>query len=376
MNMLSFIEDINSSYGGPAFSLPSLLRTLDTEFHMKSQILSLTKNGALANNDVIKHFSLPAPILLEQFGTDKLKYSLESRLAFKHAQEVDVIHTNNLWNFFSYLPYNVSQKLNKPNVISVRGSLYPWSLNQSSFIKKSAWYLFQKKALDNAAFIHVTCDDEYKFVKDLGIKSKVIISPHGVDVPTKKHLVSNSFLSKFNLLKENKYFLFMSRLHEKKGLDILLSAWDSIHRLYPDWTLLIAGPDYGNYKDKINSMSECNIKYLGMLVGDEKESCFALSKFFVLPSFSENFGVVIGEAMARSLPVLTTINTPWNCINENNAGACFELNNDELVFNLKNILSLSENERIVMGGNARELIKGKYSWGKVSIPFYDALQSI
>ncbi|MGL6377306.1 hypothetical protein [Aeromonas hydrophila] len=100
MNMLSFIEDINSSYGGPAFSLPSLLRTLDTEFHMKSQILSLTKNGALANNDVIKHFSLPAPILLEQFGTDKLKYSIESRLAFKHAQEADVIHTNNLWNFF------------------------------------------------------------------------------------------------------------------------------------------------------------------------------------------------------------------------------------------------------------------------------------
>ncbi|KAF0951434.1 glycosyltransferase [Escherichia albertii] len=371
MKMLSFLECMNSTYGGPAFSLPSLLHHLNKNYSIQSTVVSLIDKNETYENAVADHLGIK-PILLNQVGPGKLKLTLEITKIKNIIREYDVIHTNNLWNFFSYLPYNLSKKNKKPNVISVRGSLYTWSLEQSKFLKKISWSLFQKKALESAGFIHVTCDDELKALRNLGIKNKIVVSQHGVDVPDLINKVPCHFYKKYNLTNNKKYFLFMSRLHSKKGLDILFDVWSRIAHHYPDWVLLVAGPDYGNYIPKMKNLSA--VKYIGMLSGLEKEYCFSIAEFFVLPSYSENFGVVIGEAMARSVPILTTTNTPWEDLNKHNAGVCFELSAENLKNELEHFLKLTDLTRKEMGINARELIIRNYSWEQVSYPFYDALK--
>ncbi|WP_097737010.1 glycosyltransferase [Escherichia coli] len=314
------------------------------------------------------------PIILYQVGPRKLKLTHEIAKVKKIMQDCDIIHTNNLWNYFSYLPYNLSKNSKKPNVISVRGSLYAWSLEQSRLLKKISWFLFQKKALDSAGFIHVTCNDELTALRELGIKNKIVVSQHGVDVPDLIDKVPDSFYDKYKLSHNKKYFLFMSRLHTKKGLDMLFNVWSRISHHYPDWELLVAGPDYGNYIPKITKLNA--VKYMGMLSGEEKEYCFSIAQFFVLPSYTENFGVVIGEAMARTVPVLTSTNTPWKDVNTNNAGVCFDLSTENLKRELEFFFNLSDSTRKEMGRNARELIVRNYSWERVSYPFYDALKSL
>lgn len=377
MKMLSFLENMNSTYGGPAFSLPNLLHTLSSKYKIENSIISLKKKGGGVDNKLVNELNV-STILYDQFGPDKIKFTTESNVISELAKNYDVIHTNNLWNYFSYLPHKLSEVSKKPNIISVRGALYPWSLNQSQTLKKISWSLFQRRALEKAGFIHVTCAEEYQAVRDLGIKNRIVISQHGVDVPAllTSDNIPSEFYKKYGLSKEKRYFLFMSRLHTKKGLDFLLKVWGRLLEKHPEWTLLIAGPDYGGYVSKINKMPGKSVKYMGMLEGDDKENCFAISEFFVLPSFSENFGVVVGEAMARAVPVLTTTNTPWQIINERDAGVCFELSEENVNNELIKFLSADSAILRIMGQNARQLICDNYSWDQVSYPFYEAIKSL
>lgn len=375
MKMLSFLENINSTYGGPAFSLPALLHTLNMKENVKCDLISLKKENEEYDNKTAQTLGVE-PIFLRQSGVDKLKFTFDGMKVEELTKGYDVFHTNNLWNYFSFLPYQVADKYNFPNIISVRGALYPWSLAQSKFLKKTSWAFFQKKALEKAAFIHVTCPEEELAVRALGIKNRIVISQHGVEVPNLLDDIPDAFSQKYGLQSKKKYFLFMSRLHSKKGLDKLLNIWSDLSQKYPDWVLLVAGPDYGGYVPKIKSLKNNAIKYMGMLEGIDKEYCFAIASFFVLPSYSENFGVVIGEAMARALPVLTTTNTPWEIINQNDAGVCFELTEENLARELECFFNMDEGILREMGMNARRIIKDYYSWEKVSHPFYEALKSL
>ncbi|MFT6904714.1 MAG: glycosyltransferase involved in cell wall biosynthesis [Oleiphilaceae bacterium] len=365
--ILSIIENISNEYGGPANSLPNFLFSVKKELDISSRIYSI-KIAEKEENEFIDRYAL-SWINCKLTGPKKLMYSKSLSNAIEaDLSNDDIIFSNNLWNYPAYLSAKLAKKHNVPHIISIRGTLYPWSLQQGRWRKKIAWHLFQKKALQQASVVHVTCEDELKAVRALGITTPIALVPHGINYDDYQNLPDREVaLSNLNLNKEKKYLLFMSRLHKKKGLDLLLSTWPKLAKEHPDWCLLIVGPDYSNYSKMISELItkfdlHDNIKNLGMLTGEQKYSAFSASNLFILPSFSENFGVVIGEALAAGLPTITTTGTPWTEINEYNCGRCIELSEDNLESTINDFLRCDDKDIAIMSSSAKSLIKDKYSW--------------
>lgn len=381
MKILSIIERVDPDYGGPAVSLPSLLIALNAKYDVNNQILSTSTFPLIEKNELIAKGDISSTVHKTYFF-EQLKFSpgLLFDLLVK-SKKCDIIYSNNLWNFVALFSYLASKLNRKPHVISCRGSIYPWSLSIGKYRKKIAWSLFQKKAFQDAAFIHVTALDEYEAVRALGIKTDVVISPHGIDseefnmLPERK----DSIVS-LKLNSEKRYFLFMSRLHKKKGLDLLLDLWNSIAHLYPNWVLLVVGPDYGNYIKLMDRYCKDNLGeqllYLGCADYEIKKQLFSVSEFFVLPSYTENFGIVIGEALSAGLPVITTKNTPWEIINDKDCGKCINLSASELEQALTCYLGKNTDFFEVRGLVAKELIRNNYSWYNRCDSFYSACSDV
>lgn len=378
MRLISIIENLANEYGGPANSLPNLLNSLKKELAIESVIYSISWADC-ERNFYVERFKIPW-VNCKSSGLNKIRYSRElKKKLVNDVESDDIIFSNNLWNYPAYLAFKLSKNKAVPHIVSIRGALYPWSISQGRWRKKLAWYFFQKKALQNASLIHVTCKDEMNAVRNLGIKTPIALVPHGIDFEEHQSLVlKETALKSLNLDLGKKYVLFMSRLHKKKGLDLLLDIWVKISKKNPDWCLLIVGPDYSDYSSKISELSTKynltdNIKVLGMLTGQEKINAFSCSDFFVLPSYSENFGVVIGEALASGLPVVTTTGTPWSDIKVNVCGKYIELTRENLNDALLEMMKLNQSELSLMSNNAKNLIKRDYSWSKQSLKFSKAI---
>lgn len=379
--ILSIIENVANEYGGPANSLPNFLYAVERNLELASRIYSvkLSENEC---NEFIERYGIDW-INCNPTGIRKLMYSRELAKAIKRdVKNSDIIFSNNLWNYPAYISARLSKIHDVPHIISVRGTLYPWSLQQGYFRKKLAWYLFQKKALQDASIVHVTCEDELKAVRELGITSPIALIPHGINYEEYQRLPQRrSALDHLQLSTDKQYFLFMSRLHKKKGLDLLLSVWSKIAKRFPEWCLLIAGPDYGNYDQKINSLIEQksltnSVRNLGMLSGNAKLSALSCSEFFVLPSYSENFGVVIGEALAAGLPTITTTGTPWSEIINYNCGEYIKPESGSLEASLVRFLKCDTATLSLMSQEGKRLIREKYSWDSQAQKFMNVIHFI
>jgi len=156
--------------------------------------------------------------------------------------------------------------------------------------------------------------------------------------------------------------VFLSRIHEKKGIELLLEAWNTINTTA--WTLEIAGEGDIEYinslQDIINTNNTSNISFVGAQYGNDKWHFLHSADIFVLPSYSENFGIVIAEALAMGVPVITTKGTPWQELEELNCGWWIDLS----VENLKDVLQIAmnktSNELFEMGQRGKDLIKDRY----------------
>jgi glycosyltransferase involved in cell wall biosynthesis len=133
----------------------------------------------------------------------------------------------------------------------------------------------------------------------------VTIIPNGVDIP--------AFTPKQN--RTSRVLLFLGRIHPIKGLDILLPAWQAVHDKFPDWRLMIAGPDNNGYLDQMQHLAVQlhlkRIEFVGALKGRHKWEAFRESDIFVLPTYSEYFGMTVVEALAAGVPAIVSKGAPW-----------------------------------------------------------------
>ncbi len=374
MRLFSIIENLSDEYGGPAVSLPCLLNSLRNEKSIDSVIYSISLSDSEVNSK-IQEYELSwkvAPLS----GWKKLMFSNSLKKSVNNdVRDGDVIFLNNLWNYPAILAYQVAKAKGAPLIVSVRGSLFDWSLQQGKIRKKIAWILFQRRILQDARVIHVTSEDEYLAVRKLGISTPVALIPHGIDFLNHTSEIDCEIAkANLSLSTSKRYFLFMSRLHKKKGLDALLKVWSKINHLHPEWELLIAGPDYGNFVDNISEVEQT--KYLGMLKGSDKANVLSASSFFVLPTHSENFGVVIGEALSAGLPVITTRNAPWGEIESFDCGHLTTLCESDLEKSLRSYLELDKSTLVAKGRRGRDLIRKSYSWEKQAHKFSAVLKLI
>ncbi len=164
MKILHIVENLDNSYGGPAKSVPLLVKYLN-KLNIENKIFTIQvyeneENNILCENniDVIK-----VPLK----GIKKIKFSpiLEAKIT-KEITDETIIHVHTLWTYPTYLGYKIAKKSNIPLIVSLRGMMYDWCLNQSKYIKKIAMCLFQKKMLKKANIIHITESNEKKSFRE------------------------------------------------------------------------------------------------------------------------------------------------------------------------------------------------------------------
>ncbi|NBQ65903.1 MAG: glycosyltransferase, partial [Verrucomicrobia bacterium] len=248
---------------------------------------------------------------------------------------------------------------------------------------------------ESAALFHATSESEAQAIATalrmrirMEIKEpRIVVAPNGVEVPEK--IPGREVLEqRFPELKGKKWVLFMSRIHRKKGLDLLLQAWGrqktgapsglGLRLRLSEHVLVIAGPEEDRgYAEKLKKEGGREVIWTGELRGEEKWAALGNAEFMVLPSHSENFGIVVAESLAAGRPVVTTTGTPWGeaetpiRMKGNNNGESMNLERRkcgvicevaDLKRGLERLLEFSDKEREEMGARGREWMKEEFSW--------------
>jgi glycosyltransferase involved in cell wall biosynthesis len=274
----------------------------------------------------------------------------------------DIIHIFGIWSPFLYLVFHCAKKLGKKVIISPIGYLEPWSLAQSRIKKKIAWHLYQKKMLLKSDCVHVTSSQEFESIVKLNFNPKnIILLPHG-----NLEIIYSDLKRTENKDNNKKVMLFFSRIHKKKGLLELVEAWNILKP--QKWKLDITGPTSDiNYKNiikkKISKYHLNDDVFFSEPVFDKysKQSKIVNSDVVILPSKNENFAFSVCEAMSLGSVILTSKETPWEEINEMEAGFCINLNSVGNIVNaLRKILDLKDHDFLKIRDNAKNYIKLKY----------------
>lgn len=275
--------------------------------------------------------------------------------------DVDIIHTHSLWMMQTYYAYKAVKGKDVKLCIHIHGTLSPWALQRSRIKKRlSSVFLKQRKALERADLLIASCEEEYNDIRNYGLKKPVAIITNGIEIP---ELPSSS-------VKKEKTLVFLSRIHPKKGIDTLLKSWRNIQDKFTDWNLQIAGNDSTEYAASLKN--ECaalhceRVKFTGELRGNEKYQFLANASLFVLPTFSENFGIAVGEALACGTPVITTTGAPWSGLVDNDCGLWIDLSVDNLTKALEDMMSRPMDELARMGENGREWMRRDFSWDEIA----------
>jgi glycosyltransferase involved in cell wall biosynthesis len=287
----------------------------------------------------------------------------------------DIFHGHALWSLALHQMASVARRRNKPYLISIHGMLEPWSLQQSKVKKNIALHLYQKNDLTKADCLHATADAEAQNIRNLGFKNPIAVIPNGINI-------SDYPLKDFEIKKKKKKILFLSRIHYKKGIENLIEAWSSISKeLRSGWEIEIAGNGEDAYVEELKSKIttyclENEIMITGPKFGADKIMTYHSANLFILPTYSENFGMVVTEALSCGVPVITTKGTPWKDLEDYSAGAWIDIGIEPLRNTLETYLTKDYTELEQMGINGRKLVEEKYSIESVGRMFIELYQWI
>jgi glycosyltransferase involved in cell wall biosynthesis len=283
-------------------------------------------------------------------------------------QQSDLVHANGIFTYPVTIGSWLAKLHRKPLIVSTRNGLDPWMFNIKRQKKFLGYTIYVRRILEQSNCIHVTSRLELEGCNRLGLKGPYTIIQNGINSHDYSKLPDTRLAEKmFPQLKGKLVVLFLSRLSPQKGLDMLIPVWGHISKQFPQAILVIAGTDYDEYRDFVIDLikrggSPDTITILGPVYGKNKMSLLARSDIFVLPSYSENFGNAIAEALGCATPVITTQATPWENINKWDCGRWVPVNGKAIQNSIIEMLSKSEQERKAMGKRGRELILSKYTW--------------
>lgn len=282
-----------------------------------------------------------------------------------------VVHQHGLWAPLPVGACRFARRSGLPLLVSPHGMLEPWALGHHAWRKRLAWQAYQRRNLAAAAALHATSEAEAGHFRALGLGRPVAVIPLGLEPVPAAPLDPAGMAA----AKDRRQLLFLSRLHPKKGLDRLLPAWAGAGA--PDWELVIAGMDEGGHRAAMEALAARlglagRVRFVGPLHGAAKDTAFRRADAFILPSHSENFGLVVGEALQHGLPVITTTGTPWRRLGEEGCGWTVAPEVDALAGAIGALLALSDGEREAMGRRGRAWMDRDYQWAALG-PRYLAL---
>jgi glycosyltransferase involved in cell wall biosynthesis len=374
MKILFVIPALGSVYGGPSKCVLDLAEVLGRQ-GVDLDIVTTTANGA-------NRLNIPTQIWIKEkfyriqyfsysnFIDYKFSWSL-TRWLFQNISNYDLVHTHAIFSYPT-LPAHLACQIYKiPYLMTPHGMLEPWALSYKSRKKNFYFNLFEKRSLQRAIAIQILASTEAINVKQLGLKSPLVLVPNGIYQNDFQELPNSEiFYQKFPEIRNKTLILFLGRIDPKKGLDLLAIAFKKIHIQFPDTHLILAGPDNINFSPTVKDyFSEVNcldaVTFTGMLTGTLKYATLAAADIYVAPSYSEGFSVSVLEGMASGLPCVITTGCNFPEAIGEKAALVVDIDATQIGDAILWCLANPEESR-QMGDRARKLIFEKYTWDNIS----------
>jgi glycosyltransferase involved in cell wall biosynthesis len=351
-------------YGGPIRSVHSLARALVERGH-EVHVFTSSMDGPLnldvplrrsVNLDGVQVSYFPVHFLRRLCWCPSLRAAARDRVS-----EFDVMHLHSVFLWPTWAAARIARPAGLPYFVSPRGMLGSAVIRGKSRLIKSAWIrLIEQKTLLNSAGIHVTADLERDEIQALGLRTPDIFCvPNGVSWPA---TISPLSAGPFAAI-SRPYALFLSRIDWKKGLDRLITAWKWV----PHLSLVIAGNDESGYRQKLEQLAlECQVRdrihFIGAVSDEHKWALYEQATMFVLPSYSENFGNVVAEAMAMGCPVVVTPEVGLaSLVQKCGAGVVTDGAPPKLAEAIRRLIHDSAGRRL-MGERGRATARQELSW--------------
>ncbi|HWY51316.1 MAG TPA: glycosyltransferase [Chthoniobacterales bacterium] len=306
LKVLHVIPSVSRSEGGPSYAVFAFARAANAAGN--ETLIATTGDDETGRNKEIECI-----FFRRDFQPYKISFSLR-RWLDRHAREFDLVHIHALFSFSSRTAAHAAQKQRVPYIVRPLGVLNRWGLaNRRPFLKRFWLRFVELPILTAAAAIHYTTDaerDEAAMIDPKIAQLRSFVVPIPVDLQMSDVKGQGSeFLQKYPQAAGKKIVLFLARLDEKKGLDLLLEAFASAKQEHPDSLLVIAGDGRARFVRGLHQQAERygiaeHVLWTGFLGESEKAAAFSAATIYVLPSYSENFGIAAAEALASGVPTL------------------------------------------------------------------------
>ncbi|EPD0171440.1 hypothetical protein BUE65_22470 [Klebsiella variicola] len=381
--ILRVITSMDPQKGGPSEGIRQLQQEIHRQrLNIKCDIVCMDDLSEEAKD--VEYASIYA------VGKGKGVYSYSESLKNwleENVKKYDFVIIHGIWQYHSYIASKLCIKNSIPYFLYTHGMLDPWFKKNYPLkhIKKMLyWTLIERKVVNNAEAVIFTSEEEKILARQSFpfYEPKEFVTAYGTSGSIfDKEIARSEFYKKFPFLKGKKILLYMGRIHEKKGCDILIKSYAKISKEHNDYHLFIAGPDTSAYaktlKDLVSSLNLNNkVTWGGMLSGDVKWGAYYSSEIFCLASHQENFGIVVAEALSCEIPVVTTTKVNiWREIERADAGMIAIDNDDSFTEILNEFLKKYENDRERLRGNALRCFKENFDIKLVATSFNNLISS-
>lgn len=364
MRVLHVIPSVSERSGGPGMAIVPMCRALQKR---GVEVVLVTTDAAMRKFEfcqALDYEGVPAIFFPHQLG-ESFKYSRPLSVWLKqNVNGYELAHIHAVFNHSSVAAARECRKQRVPYVIRPLGTLDPWSMKQKSLRKRLFWSLAGESMLSGAAAVHYTSRAERTATECLlGVN-------HGQVIPLGIEAIGDSVNDGLVDRSLSPYVLVLSRLHPKKGLEVLIDAFIALEQRaeFDRWRLVIAGDgptDHVNLLKRKAAPLQERIVFTGWLDGERKEQMLRNASLLALPSYQENFGLCVMEALARSVPVLLSPHVNLaDEIEEANAGWIAPVEREALSTTLAT--ALNDPEELTKRGSAGKLLSQRYSWERAA----------
>jgi len=370
MRIAQIVPSLEEKHGGPSKSVQRLAAALSRLGHEVDLLATRPGNETAVTED--------GRLRVLQFRRDRPEFLCASTDLQDHLRQhtYDCLHHHALWLRTLHYACQAGRATGARLVISPRGMLSDWSWRHRRWKKWLAARLVHPGAFAQAQGWHATSAAEADDIRRRGFAQPVCVAPNGVEVPSAEELTRahEAWTQLCPAVAERPVAVFYSRFHRKKRLLELIDLW--IDTAPKEWLLLVVGIPQEYTVESLTAYVQrhSSREQIAVFDGSDRPPPYGVASLFLLPSHSENFGMVVAEAMAWGVPVLVTDSTPWAELSEQNAGWCVPWENYGSA--LRQAIAESSDRLEQRGARARDWVLARYSWEQAARPlaeFYDRL---